>query len=247
MKCEMCGKEIYQKTKTRSGCICANCYNSLPIVIRKNGSKLSAKEICEIRKIITNHKSESFTKCENIYICDESIQINEWEVKFKDLRKIELNFHPKAVGNGRNMAYGILSVIIETKKPHIIIEEAFMDTKVEYRITGKTIHYFYPNTLKNMFDRIQMIIDNKTYNMKDLREEMRIKREQRNKQAPKDKDTPFDIAKKLYGVEIPYTEDLLKEIRNRLIKENHPDQGGSAEFCAKINSAYDLLRKFASP
>ena len=62
-------------------------------------------------------------------------------------------------------------------------------------------------------------------------------------QKPK---TPFDEAKALFSVELPYTTTEIKRKRNALIKKYHPDLGGSEEMCKKINEAYTLLLKFAS-
>lgn len=62
-------------------------------------------------------------------------------------------------------------------------------------------------------------------------------------QKPK---TPFDEAKALFGVELPYTTTDIKRKRNILIKKYHPDLGGSEEMCKRINEAYTLLLKFAS-
>lgn len=56
----------------------------------------------------------------------------------------------------------------------------------------------------------------------------------------------FEEAKVLFEVELPYTKDQIKKKRNELIKQHHPDIGGSDEMCKKINEAYTLLLKFAS-
>lgn len=66
------------------------------------------------------------------------------------------------------------------------------------------------------------------------------------KEEDKKPKSPFDDAKALFNVELPYTKTDIKRIRNELIKKYHPDLGGSEEMCKKINEAYTLLLKFVS-
>lgn len=49
-----------------------------------------------------------------------------------------------------------------------------------------------------------------------------------------------------YGLTIPFTETVLREKRKKLIKEAHPDEGGSNERAADINRYFDVLKKFAN-
>lgn len=46
-----------------------------------------------------------------------------------------------------------------------------------------------------------------------------------------------------YGLTIPFTETVLREKRKKLIKEAHPDEGGSNERAADINRYFDVLKK----
>lgn len=55
----------------------------------------------------------------------------------------------------------------------------------------------------------------------------------------------FEKAQQMFGVQIPYTEKKIKKKYYILMKKNHPDEGGSDEYAALINSYYDLLKKFA--
>lgn len=56
----------------------------------------------------------------------------------------------------------------------------------------------------------------------------------------------LDIALAFYGLKIPYTEKMLKEKRKELIKKAHPDSGGSEDEAKKINTYYDILKKYIS-
>lgn len=53
-------------------------------------------------------------------------------------------------------------------------------------------------------------------------------------------------ALEFYGLTIPFTETVLREKRKKLIKEAHPDEGGSNEKAADINRYFDILKKFAN-
>ncbi len=54
-------------------------------------------------------------------------------------------------------------------------------------------------------------------------------------------------AKSIFNVELPFTEEEIKEKRNLLIKKYHPDNpGGSEEMCKKINECYAILYKYAT-
>lgn len=52
-------------------------------------------------------------------------------------------------------------------------------------------------------------------------------------------------ARKIFGLYGDFTVDELKTIRRNLIKENHPDMGGSEERAREINAAYDILLPMA--
>ncbi|MBP5608629.1 MAG: hypothetical protein J6X66_10250 [Lachnospiraceae bacterium] len=54
-------------------------------------------------------------------------------------------------------------------------------------------------------------------------------------------------AKSIFNVEVPFTEEEIKEKRNLLIKKYHPDNpGGSEEMCKKINECYAILYKYTT-
>ncbi len=240
--CKLCGKINTEKNKIKNGYICDVCYSLLPDVVKLSVRDIDDIHLKALKKMMTKHKSPYFLKCENVYICEDGIQINEWEMKFKFMDKIYLKFHPTDYDNGRFKAKGKLGVVIETINPHMIIEEPFMEMSVEYRIHEKDIVYIIPESANSIFREIQKILDNKKYSLKEFREKYYMGKHDNNKKQ----DTAFDKAKRLYNVELPYTEEMLRHIRKRLIMEVHPDQGGSAEKSAEINNAFDLLVRFAA-
>ncbi len=71
------------------------------------------------------------------------------------------------------------------------------------------------------------------------------KKKQKNTSKQEEKNlSEFEKATMLFKLSIPYSEKQLKERRNELIKNVHPDAGGSTEDAAIINEYYDILKKF---
>lgn len=56
----------------------------------------------------------------------------------------------------------------------------------------------------------------------------------------------LSIALAFYGLAIPFSEQQLRDRRRKLMKEVHPDAGGSTEDAEKVNSYFDILKKYAS-
>ncbi len=51
----------------------------------------------------------------------------------------------------------------------------------------------------------------------------------------------IDEAKEILGIQGELNEKIIKEAHMKLIKKNHPDQGGSDYLASKINQARDML------
>lgn len=247
MKCKLCGRKATEYKKIRNGAVCQSCLNVMPVILSDNDDalkKLTDKQLKNTKRIITKPKNPYFGKIDGIKVGIDAMQINEWEIQYRHIKNIELNFHPKDYGTGNLHVKGDIGIKIETNHPHILFEDILAENQdIEYRIGGKDIHYIYPKNMSIMIGKIMNTINTHTYNMRAFYDEVQL---QKQKKAEKEnKETEFDKAKRMFGVEIPYTIGLLKTIRNQLVLENHPDQGGSAEKCAEINRYYDLLARFA--
>lgn len=77
------------------------------------------------------------------------------------------------------------------------------------------------------------------------RENYKRQQDFKSKKGNSKTQSEFDLAKEMFGLEIPYTEKELRRRRNVLIKKIHPDAGGTVEDAVKINEYYELLKKFA--
>ena len=248
MKCKLCGKKTTEYKKLKNGIICSDCLELVRSLFADHDETLrhlTDKQFKHAKRIITTPKHPWFGSIDGIKVGIDAMQVNDWEIQYRHIQNIELTFHPKEYGTGKLHAKGNIGIKIETNHPHIIFEDIVIEnTDVEYRIGGREIHYIYPRGISGIVEEIMSIILNKTYNMKDFydrRQAYKTKEKQKEKQ-----ETEFDKAKKMFGVEIPYTQEVLKLIRNQLVIENHPDHGGSTEKCAEINRAYDLLVRFAT-
>lgn len=285
MQCKMCKKKINKEdVKVKNGYICKDCYDSLPESVKACSSDFTTKQLLQLMKIIKPAESKVLVKSGMLKICAESIAIKNTEYLLRDLRKISLNFHPAGVGSHPNTVVGTITIILETKSPHFMIEEPFFENEVTvgYGISGKVIYYYYSYEIEKLFELVQECIDSGTCNMipyikkyqklmmkeeeykrqqeeierkkreeaKRREEEKRRKREesQKSKSSGTSKTlSPFEEAKSMFCVEMPYTKEQIKKSRNNLIKRYHPDnKGGSEEMCRKINENYALLLKFAS-
>jgi hypothetical protein len=65
-----------------------------------------------------------------------------------------------------------------------------------------------------------------------------------NKQKATTSNLSIEEACEILGVEINCTEEEVKAAYHKLIKQNHPDQGGSEYLATKINQARDKLLQY---
>lgn len=246
MICKLCGKDTIDKKAVKDGSICPECYNTLPRSFKENIKKITVKQIAAARTIIKKCYSKAWATCESVRICNNSIQIGNWEIELKNISKIGLNFHPKRNGAQSGSAYGMITVVIDTKMPKMRIEEPFMCTDIRYYITGKEISYSYPSNIQSMFVNIQRVIDDGSFDtnkIKPKREQAQgTAGQQTNRQRPM---TEFEKAKALYEVtKMPFNRDYLNKKKRELSKKYHPDNGGSPSQIHEVNAAYELLIKF---
>lgn len=69
--------------------------------------------------------------------------------------------------------------------------------------------------------------------------------ENRKRDPFENKAMDLPTALKLYDVTMPYKTSEIKKKRNQLLKKFHPDEGGDPEMSKKINTAYEILCKYA--
>lgn len=196
-KCKICGCELYGvQTKIKGGALCYNCISEFPLGIQHSASSFTLKQLLQIKKIIKRARynpDQVWRSCGTFKVCSQSIILNAMEYKVKDLRSIRLNFHPKDVAGSHDMATGYVTLVIETKSPHVMIEERFLDhlTVVRYTISGLDITYHYSAELEYVVRCVQTAIKENTPYIKDAlkwenakeaekRRAQRAQQEQRN-------------------------------------------------------------------
>lgn len=301
MHCKICRNGFTKERgiKVKGGYICSSCFSLLPQSVKLNIESFTTRQIFQLSKIIQPLDKKPWVECGAFAVTKNGISINNVEFDIRHLRSVKLNFHPAVEGPHPNTVIGTVTIIIETKAPHFILEEPFFpnDVTVSYGINGKTIHYYYSYELEKLLLAIWECINDGADDMtsyidkyyrtirteKEFQEKMKAaKKKQQDKNAQKEKDkkekeqadknqkrkqeenkrnsrkkaektetkakkmmSPFDEAKALFEVEIPYTKALLTKKRNELLKKYHPDvNGGSEEMCKTINKSYELLMKF---
>lgn len=245
MICKLCGKDTVSKQPVKDGAICPECYNNLPRSFKDSAKKITVKQIAAAKRVIKKCYSKAWATCESIKICNNSIQIDNWEIELKNLSKVSLNFHPENNGAETGYAYGMVTVVLETKEPQMRIEEPFICTEIRYYITGKEISYSYPNNIQSMFVKVQRVIDDGSFDTTCFKPHRQVSGGSSPDTQSRQQMTEFERAKTLYDVEIPFTKTDLNKKKRELSKSCHPDNGGSLSQIREVNAAYELLLKFA--
>ncbi len=60
------------------------------------------------------------------------------------------------------------------------------------------------------------------------------------------KKNELDEALNLYGLQLPFTEQDLRERRRQLMKKAHPDSGGNTKDAEKVNRYFEVLKNYVS-
>ena len=271
MICKICKNTLTNRIKIRYGSICQSCYEKLPKCARENIQQFSSGQIKKLLKLFTRPQARSWAVLNWFKISDKAIQFSGREIQLEDLKNISLQFHPTGyAGNG--MARGRVTLVIETKKPRIILEEELFeyDSALPYMIQGKNIIYEYPEELKEIVEVIRDALEKETFDISYYRpvfqERKKRKRDEKQKEQKRKQNNQYwqnnkqqnsrssrgmtlPQAMLLFHVTIPFKESEIKKVRNQLLKNAHPDVEGfkksDENFTKEVNLAYDLLKKYA--
>ncbi len=179
---------FHDEVPVKGGVICKSCYDALPVSIQSSIKNFTVKQIQQFKQIATPFRNPELVwrYCEKFQICVDSIVLNKTEYKLRDLRSVKLNFHPTAIGTESSTAIGIVTLVIETKSPHFLIEEAFAPTssRIRYSISGMRIYYHYNTVVEQWIREIQEAIRSKSYSLRAIKnEEDRKYREKKEREA----------------------------------------------------------------
>lgn len=269
MVCSICKHQLVKKIKTKHGCICPDCYGRLPDSVKNSIRSFTPRQLTELSQICHEHTELARLRVNNLVVCDHSLQINNWEINIEDIENISMNFHPVRQGEAADVCCGYVSAVVETKNPHCLIEEPIADHEivVRYYINGKNINYVYKQDVSQILMDIQSAIRNKegSFIKTILSFSKRKQKENQssNKTGGQDSSTksastgrskttrsPFAEARRMYGVEIPYTKQTLDQRKRILLQQWHPDHNMGNEALAQemttlILRNYELLLKQA--
>lgn len=249
--CKICeNKTLDGKIKIKGGHICQRCYTLLPQGVRNSISSFSATQLKQIKKISrkANPPDDNVWKISGHFkVGANAIYLNGTEYQVKNLRSVRLNFHPRDLGHSPNTALGMPSIVIETKDPHILIEETFQDDicEVEYIISGMNITYLFSREIDYVISCVQKAIDREIPFIPEAKRDMdrekqeqearrrneyarqraekakqeeKRRRESERRKKQKRDETPLEAALRIYGLQQPFSLESLKQRRNLLLK-----------------------------
>lgn len=269
MVCSICKKTLVKKIKTKKGRICPDCFARLPDAVKYSVESFTPKQLAEIIKICHPHTEQARLKINRLHVCDHSIHVNNWEIGIKDIQNLSLNFHPTRPGEVSGVCYGYITVVVEIKNPHILIEEPFNDHEIliKYQINGRNITYLYKSDVNQIISKVQdalrsnedsfikaiiLFTDEKrkqsqSYGSRSSNRQQSTYENKTNKSEPS---SPFADAKKMFGVEVPYTKQTLDQRKKALLMKWHPDHNVgneklATEMTTLILKNYNLLLKQA--
>ena len=183
MICSKCGCDTTDAKKYKKIRLCDNCYDSLPHSFRNSLDSFTEKKLKKALNVVKPIFSSPWATLAKIGICDTSIQVNKFEISLRDIKKVNLTFHPLYQASRKNYVYGMIGIKIEVKEPHMIIEELILKTELEYFISGKEIYYSYPSHFQMMFTEINEAITCETYDTLDYKSKVISQTEEERKRT----------------------------------------------------------------
>lgn len=169
-KCKICDNSLIpgNQIKIRFGVICPNCYEKLPNCAKGNAGRLTPGQI---RKLLTLFKAPHGKfrwTLGNIKLGEESILFSGKEILLKDLKSFRFQFHPAAFYEGK--AEGKITVAIETKNPHIYLEDYYLnETKmIRFHIQGENVIYHFTDFCYELTDAVQSALNDGSYNLSEF-------------------------------------------------------------------------------
>ena len=162
VKCDICNKSVTYFNRLKNGYICNDCVNSLPKSILQHIKEIKSSNIRKVKKIIfTLGRDFYWFQYDNFKIYDKNyIGLNKWGIYIKDIRNISYNVYPIYKQGKRVLAY--VTLVIETRKPHIKIEEPISEHyySIDYFIKNKKIVYSLPKQLESVVRQLNKCVIN---------------------------------------------------------------------------------------
>lgn len=248
MQCDICGKQIFvgKQKNLKNGRICKGCMERLPYVYKETPEALKLVSIEEYKDLVIWEEKQNKEECRpstsygrlhldplNGYIMLGYNDIPEENtiINLADVRKIAVHMvNEKSIRENINVNVELsLSVegLPDIKDFYLKNDNAMVSVN-----DGHYIEYTLPYGAQMIQDEIirinHKIIDDAVYNMS---------------HSLAGEDTEYIMALGLFMVnDGEYTLKQIKQMRNKLMKTFHPDEGEKDTFYSeKIMSAYELL------
>lgn len=253
MSCNICGNNN-ETIMLKNGTICKECFDKLPRCTRDYKDKLTveiAKELIDNGNYkiplvaFFNNRSGELGACENLlYLAGYRIPVKNIQNIYSlilPIEKISERYYKARIG-----------IMVTLKKPHVKLTEEIGTYEVEkedgdwkFRLPEKLRSIIYLNAKKTQENSSQGNQSNTNNDYNYNRQNGSGSSQRRSSNAEQDKALAMAT---LCIINEPFTEKELKANRNRLLKAFHPDEdaGISAEYAAKINNAYELLKQYCT-
>lgn len=259
MKCKLCGCKSKQYHKIKSGNICSDCYNSLPLILKKDVDKIP---YCDLKKLITIFRDKNFLYellrngerawlvYQNIAFFNEYVKLADVYVHVKDIKMVDMTFIPRY--NYGSSCYGDVCFTIGLHYKQYRFRIPIANCKLEAKISKGKLYVKYIEEIEKIKLYLKKgildgtFIDVKKIHLRNLKE-----KQNKEQQSRREKRSEPDVLKDallLFQLSFPYSVTVLKKRYKELIIKCHPDQVVRDQTLKPedVNRYYDLLKTYAT-
>lgn len=243
-KCAFCysNTHMLNSKKIMDGTICNSCLKTIPNCISID--RYDSDELQKIQKYASNPLFEKFEATSKLgcLLLDETnglfaIESKQNVFKLTDLKKYSIHSSKNKVDKNSNKVYVDIEFTCSLNPIDLDIRKIIkQNIKCEIFLKGDSYYHRYPVEVSLFNDMFTAAIKNQ------IRDVLPLLTAYQNvtNQAKL-------IAESMLMVDDNYTLSELKTQRNRLLNIYHPDNGGDAVYCERINTSYKYLVEHYQP
>lgn len=275
MKCRLCGKRLKFKDLTNHvcsdcyenlpKCVQENIENLNATEIKKIMSKFRTP-----KQFVNPEQYKVWFRYGAIGVTTTGVVLDKrYIVLFKDIKNFYFDFIPRRRGKENNICFGEYSFSFELSGIPYEFRTLVLRDATSYKISnGEFCPDYFPNNLLKLAMYIKKGVADTAHNLEKEKRDYETKNgytyegdnrsttnESNAKGANQKKKTYSDTnlkdgdladALKLFHISFPYTEQELKTVYRKMIRQCHPDQQVrvSALKAEDVNRYYDLLKNY---